>query len=170
MRASTKARMVRIGIPILRLLPFYAALYGFAALFDFGVKTFIVFAPPLQKVFYAPVVLFVWGGLALVPFILLRRATVFYIYVILFFGCLAFMAYDYFVPFSYVSPNFHGDIQDAGGGSSRSGNNDSINYWISRPTFPPHADDWLVALVRVAPLILAFVYRRFYPLWTTNAK
>ena len=168
MNTSTKANIVRIGIPLLRLLPSFVALYSFAALYDFGAKTFVVYAAPLQKVFYAPIVHFTWSGLALVPFILLRRSIVFYIYVTLFFCCLGFMAYDYFVPFRYVSPHFQGEIQDSGGGFSSSGNKDSIAYWISYPTFPPQEDDWPRSLVLVAPLILAFVYRRFYPLWATK--
>ncbi|WP_131990191.1 hypothetical protein [Chthoniobacter flavus] len=170
MSKFTKATVVRIGIPLLRLLPSCAALYGFAALYDLGAKTFIIHTAPLQKLFYAPIVLFVWSGLALVPFILLRSSIVFYIYATIFFSCLAFMAYDYFVPFRYVSPYFQGEIQDAGGGYSRSGNHASIDYWISYPTFPPNEDDWPLSLVRVAPLALAFVYRRFYPLWATNAS
>lgn len=169
MSTSTKANIVRIGIPLLRLLPSYAGVLGFAALHDFGAKTFIVYAAPLQKVFYAPIVLFVWGGLALVPFILLRGSIVFYIYTTLFFGCLGFMAYDYLVPFRYVSPHFHEEIQDSGGGFSSSGNKGNIDYWISYPTFPPNEDDWPSSLVRIAPLTLAFVYRRVYPLWATNA-
>jgi hypothetical protein len=150
-------------------LPSYAALYSFAALYDFGAKAFIVHAAPLQKMFYAPIVLFFWGGLALVPFILLRKAIVFYIYATLFLGCLGFMAYDYFVPFRYVSPQFHGEIQAPGKEVSSSGNKDSVDYWISYPTFPPHEDDWPLSLVRIGPLILAFVYRRSYPLWVTHA-
>ncbi len=169
MRASTKANIVRIGIPVLRLLPSLSAVYGFAALHDFGVRTFVVYAPPLQKVFYAPIVLLVWGGLALIPFILLRNSIVFRIYSTLFFACLAFMAYDYFFTFRYVSPDFRGETPDPGGGFSSSGNHDSIAYWISYPTFPPHEDDIPVALVRIAPLILAFVYRRYYRLWATKA-
>src|SRR5204862_2708245 len=136
---SAKANVIRIGIPLLRLLPSYAAVYGVAALYDFGAKTFIVYAAPLQKVFYAPIVLFVWVALALVPFILLRSATVFYIYVTLFCGCLAFMAYDYFIPFRYVSPDFRGQIVDSGGGYSTAGNEDDIDFWVSYPTFPPNA-------------------------------
>ncbi|MBI5799708.1 MAG: hypothetical protein HZA92_03140 [Verrucomicrobia bacterium] len=154
----------------MRLLPSYSALWGFAALYDFGVKPFIVYAPPLQKVFYAPIVLLVWGVLALIPFILLRSSIVFRIYCTLFFACLAFMAYDYLVPFRYVSPDFRGEILDSGGGFSSSGNHDSVAYWVSYPTFPLHEDDWPVSLVRVAPLILAFGYRRYYPLWAANAS
>lgn len=165
MSPSTKANVVRVGIPVLRFLPSFEALYSFAALHHFGASTFLAYSAPLQKVFYAPIVGFVWCGLALVPFILLRNSIVFYVYTAIFFGCLGFMAYDYLVPFRYVSLDFHGVILDSGGGFSSSGNKDSINYWISYPSFPPHNDGWSTALVRVAPLILAFVYRRFYPLW-----
>jgi len=170
MRTSTKANIIRIGIPLLRLLPFYSAVWAFAALYDLGPKTLIVYAPPLQKVFYAPIVGFVWAALALVPFVLLRRSIVFYIYATLLFGCLTFMTCDYLVPFRYVSPDYHGEILDSGGGYSKSGNDDNIDYWISYPTFPPNEDVWPVWLVSIAPLILAFVYRRFYPLWTSNAS
>lgn len=169
MEVPRKAQIVRIGIPLLRPLPSYAALYGFAALYDFGAKTFIVYAAPLQKVYFEPVMLFLWGGLALIPFVLLRNSIAFYTYATLFFGCLAFQAYDHFVPFCYISPNFHGEIRDPVGGYSSSGNPNSIDYWISYPTFPPDGEDWLLSLVRVTPLILAFVYRRFYPHWANNA-
>ncbi|RYD82222.1 MAG: hypothetical protein EOP84_09735 [Verrucomicrobiaceae bacterium] len=152
----------------MRLLPSFGAIWLFVGLCDLGARAFIVYAPPLQKVFYAPIVLFIWSGLALVPFILLRNLTVFRIYVTLFLVCLAFMAYDYFVPFRYVSPDFHGRILDSGGGYSSSGNNDSIAYWISYPTLHG-VKDWPLNIYGfVTPLILAFVYRRFYPLWVVR--
>jgi hypothetical protein len=130
---------------------------------------FVMHAPPLQKLFYAPIVRCVWGCLALTPFVLLRSAVVFRIYLMLFFGCLAFMAYDYFVPFRYVSPDFQGKVLDAGGGFSRSGNDDSIAYWISYPT-SPSGEDIGMAFICVAPLALAFVYRRYFIHWTTKAE
>src|SRR5436190_11844035 len=140
MKASTRANLIRFGIPVLRFLPSFAAVWHFAALYDFGPKMFIAYAPPLQKVFYAPIMLFVWAALALVPFILLRKSMAFYIYVTLFVGCLTFMAYDYFVPFRYVSPGFQGEIMESSWGGTKSGNHDRINYWISYPTWPPHDD------------------------------
>jgi hypothetical protein len=164
MKASTKASAVRIAIPLLRLFPTYSAVVCMSALYQWGFRTFIVYAAPLQKVFFAPIVLFIWGALALVPFIVLRSATVFYIYAVLLFACLTFMAYDRFVPFNYVSADFHGEVQDPSGSYSTAGNDERVDYWISRPTVP-HEDDLLVASVRVAPLLLAFVYRRWYPRW-----
>jgi hypothetical protein len=168
MKASTKATILRVAIPVLRLLPAYAAVYGFAVLHDLGVKAFIAYAPPLQKVFYAPIMLFVWGGLALAPFVLLRNNVAFRLYVALFLGCLGFMAYDYLVPFRYVAPGFRGAVSDAGGGFSRAGEIDRVDYWISYPAFPPNEDDMWMLVVRVTPLALAFVYRRSYRLWTAR--
>lgn len=168
MKAATKGTIIRICIPLLRLFPTYAALLGFAALYDFGAKTFIVYAAPLQKVFYSPIVLFAWGALALIPFIVLRSATVFRIYATLFLGCLAFMAYDYFVPFRYISPNFDGAVD--GGGYSTAGNKENIDFWVSHPIFPPSGEDIFVALVRVTPLALAFAYRRYHHLWSNRAQ
>lgn len=142
MSLATKAIMVRVAIPLLRILPFHAALFVLAALCDslFGTGPkdyrFIVYASPLRESFYAPIIAVVWAFLALTPFILLRRPIVFRIYSGLFFGCLAFNGYD---------------------------------YLAGHPTFPPNEDQVWLPLVYAAPLLLAFVYRRYHVLWTTNA-
>ena len=141
MSLATKAMTIRVAIPLLRILPFYAALFALAvlcdSLFGLGPKNFrfIVYASPLREFFYAPIIHVVWAFLALTPFMLLRRPIVFRIYSGLFFGCLAFKVYD---------------------------------YLAGHPTFPPNEDDRWLPLVYAAPLLLAFVYRRYHVLWTTN--
>ncbi len=157
-----RGELLRIAIPFLRLLPAYSALLVLATLYEFGPGAFVHYAPPLQKLFCVPIAQVLWACLALTPFVLLRSRAAFHIYVSLYLGCLAFMAYDYFVPFRYVAPNFQGEVRDGGGGFSRAGNDNSIDYWISYPT-TPRGENWIASLFLVTPLILAFVYRRCYP-------
>ena len=126
---------------------------------------FVLYAPPLQKLFYHRIVICVWGCLALTPFVLLRKSWAFHIYRILFIGCTAFIAYDYFVPFRYVATSFQESVRDLGGGFSSSGNDDNISYWISYPT-TSSVEDILKSIVYLSPLALAVLYRRFYHLWT----
>ena len=158
MHPSTKAAVIRVCIPLIRLASFYAGLYAVM------MAKFVLYAPPLQKLFYHRIVTCIWGCLALTPFVLLRQSWAFYIYRVLFIGCVAFMAYDHFVPFRYVSPSFQERLLASGGGYSTSGNDDNIGYWISYPT-PPTGEDILVAIVYLSPLALAILYRRFYKLW-----
>lgn len=157
MRPSTKATIIRMGIPLLRLASFYAGLWAVM------MAELVLYAPPLQKLFYHRIVVCVWGCLALAPFALLRKFWAFHAYCVLLIGCLAFMAYDHFVPFRYVAPSFQESVQDPGGRYSISGNDDKINYWISHPT-PPSVEDILMSIVYLSPLALAILYRRFYQL------
>ena len=142
MSRATKATMIRVAIPLLRFVPFYAALFTLAALcdslFGFGPKDFqlIRYASPLRESFYGPLIDVLWAFLALTPFVLLRHSVMFRLYSGVFLGCLTFKAYD---------------------------------YLAGHPTFPPHEDERWLPLVYAAPLVLAFVYRRYHVLWTTNA-
>jgi len=118
--------------------------------------------------------------LALVPFILLRAKWVSQIYYLLSSVCLAFLAYDYFVPFRYFSPSFRGRMLrgELSNGEllrinewsqfSTSGNDSEISFWISNPTVPGPMEI-LQGLMYVSPLALALLYRRYYPRWASSS-
>jgi hypothetical protein len=79
------------------------------------------YAAPLQKQFYRPIFVLLWAILALLPFILIRRRLPFLIYCVAFGIVGGWMLYDLIVPFRYVAPDFHGEIEDPGGSYRRSG-------------------------------------------------
>lgn len=142
MDPSSKATLIRFAIPVLRWPTFYVAIYAIQ------VAQYVEHFEPLQKLYYARIIEVTWGWLALVPFILLRAKWVSQIYYLLSSVCLAFLAYDYFVPFRYFSPSFRGRMLrgELSNGEllrinewsqfSTSGNDSEISFWISNPTVP----------------------------------
>ncbi|YCM43462.1 hypothetical protein V2O64_19320 [Verrucomicrobiaceae bacterium 227] len=149
---------LRIAIPVFRLFTWYRALWIFA------VERALI-APPLQKLAVIPMANLAWAILAVTPFVVLRHKRVFVAYAISFSAVLGIMAWDWLIPFRYVSQHFHGEIIDSGGGFSTSGNRDDIAYWISYPT-NPSGEDVLLVMVIVAPLALGCIYRMFFQRWT----
>jgi hypothetical protein len=149
-----------VGIPILRLLSWLRALF----IFSMGG---VLWAAPIQKLFVVPLAHAVWALLALMPFILLRFRWVFVTYVTIFIAALAVLAYDYFIPFRYISSAYTGEILNPSGAYSRRFSGDDVDYWISNFTVP-NGDDLMMTLVIVAPLLLAIVYRNVYSYWTAK--
>ena len=111
----------------------------------------------------------IWAIFALMPFVFLRSRWLFVTYVISFSAVLAVLAYDYWVPFRYVAPEFTGKISDVGGGFSRAGNNEAVAYWISYPTALA-GEDYLIGFVMILPLLLACIYRAFFSAWTQTQE
>ncbi len=163
MTSTTKASLIRVLIPLLRLLPFYGGLYAVM------MWEYVADEPPLQKQFYARLVMVLWGVLALTPFIILRLRPIFHLYCILFFCCIAFLLYDTFVPFRYVAPGYQGPIRDNGVSESSASSGDHVGFWVS---YPPSVDaeDLFKAAVYVAPLVLAYVYRRHFRSWASSSS
>jgi hypothetical protein len=156
----TWSSIIRVGIPFLKLLTWYRALWVLTV-------SEAVYAPPIQKLLIVPLTEFVWAILAVTPFIILRVRSIFVAYVTVFIAALIILAYDYFMPFRYISPSYTGDISSPASAYSRRFNGDIVEYWISNPSMPD-SEDIMIALVLIAPLILAFVYRKVYPNWTAK--
>lgn len=161
MTSTAKVSLIRVLIPSLRLFSFYGGIYAV------GMWEYAVYAPPLQKVFYARMFDCLWGVLALTPFILLRWTLVFRIYCLAFAIWAAFSIYNSCFPFRYVSPTYDGTVPETGVSEASSGNDDNIGYWVSFPT-APNAEGILIAVVHIAPVILACVYRRYYRSWAVR--
>jgi hypothetical protein len=95
------------------------------------------YAAPLQKQFYRPIFAMLWAVLALLPFILIRRRIPFLIYCAAFCLVGGWMLYDHVVPFRYVAPDFHGEIEDPGGSYTIRGSpSQGYDYWITRSLLP----------------------------------
>jgi hypothetical protein len=148
------ATTIRVAIPLLRFFTWYRALWEVSGF------QFISYTVPLQKQFFIPLTSFTWGILALVPFILLRFRPFYVFYIITLSTLLVILAYDYFIPYAYPE------------GVSSSGNamrevNDEVVYWTSQPDFPNIAHIF-IAIIMIAPLPLAIIYRRYFPQWVNN--
>ena len=154
----TWSSIIRVGIPFLRVLIWYRALWAITV-------SGAVYAPPLQKMFVVPLTEFVWAFLALTPFVILRVRSIFIAYVTIFIAALVILAYDYCISFRYISPEYTGDISSASGSYSRRFTGDDLEYWTSNPSMPD-IEGIMIVLVVIAPLALAFVYRHVYSNWT----
>ena len=151
---SRSAIGIRIAIPFLRLLTWYKALWAVSY------PQFITYSVPLQKQFFIPLTSYMWGILALVPFILLRFRVFHLFYIITLSALLLILAYDYFVPFAYPEGV-------ASSGNAKSISNGEVVYWVSRPNFP-NMEHIFMAIIMIAPLPLAAVYRRYFPRWVNH--
>jgi hypothetical protein len=120
------------------------------------------YTPPLQKVFYRPIFVLLWSILALLPFILIRRRVPYLVYSVAFCVIGGWMLYDLILPFRYVSPEFHGEIEDPGGRYTIRGSTSmGYDYWITR-FIPSSFDSWLMLAFYVWPFILGSVYHFLY--------
>lgn len=120
------------------------------------------YGPPLQKEFYRPIFVMRWAVLALLPFILIRRRIAFLIYCVAFCVVGGWMLYDLVVPFRYVSPHFHGVIEDSGGSYTIRGSTSmGYDYWITR-FVPSSSESWLMLAFVVWPFFLGLVYHFLY--------
>jgi hypothetical protein len=155
-----KASTIRVLIPIFRLLPFYAGSFAI------NMWEHVRYEPPLQKEFYAHLVMGLWGVLALTPFILLRLRFAFAIYCFLYISCLGFMLYDRFVPFRYMSPDYHGPAYDS---NTIAHSGDNVTYLVSNPP-ALDAENILMAVIYATPLLLACVYRRYFRSWVASSS
>ena len=147
---------IRVAIPVLRFFTWYRALWIVCY------PQFISYAIPLQKQFFIPLTSYVWGILALTPFILLRFRLFYILYIITFSTVLAIIAYDYFIPYAYPE----GISSSSNAMSERNG---EVVYWTSQPDFP-NAEHIFMAIIMVVPLPLAVIYRRYFPLWANKVK
>ncbi len=150
------ATAIRVAIPFLRLLTWYKALWEISS------PQFIIYSIPLQKQFFIPLTSYMWGILALVPFILLRYRPFYTFYIITLSALLVILAYDYFIPYSYPEG---GVIR----GDAMSTSNGEVVYWTSRHDFP-NIEHIFIAIIMIAPLPLAVIYRRYFPLWANKVN
>ncbi len=148
------ATAIRIAIPFLRFLTWYKALW------IISYPQFISYAIPLQKQFVIPLASYMWGVLSLLPFILLRFRPFYIFYIITLSTLLVILAYDYFIPFGY--PEGIPAI-----GNAKSTINDEVVYWTSQPGFSNI--DVFMAIIFIAPLPLAVIYRRYFPQWAKQS-
>jgi hypothetical protein len=127
------------------------------------------YAAPLQKQFYRPIFAMLWAVLALLPFILIRRRIAFLIYCAAFCVVGGWMLYDLVVPFRYVSPDFHGEIEYPGGSYTIRGSPSmGYDYWITR--FVPYSfESWWGLAFLVWPFLLGSVYHFLYARGPRNA-
>ena len=111
-----------------------------------------------------------WAILALLPFFLIRRRVPFVIYCVAFCVIGGWMLYDLFVPFRYVSPDYHGEISDPGGSYTIRGSTSmGYDYWITR-FVPSSFESWLMLAFYVWPFILGSVYHFLYARGHRNAS
>jgi hypothetical protein len=142
-----------VAIFLLRIYPAFCGLYAIL------MTEYITYAKPFQKLFVDRLATSVWGVLALTPFILLKFQWLFRFYCFLFSAVLIFKAYDFLIPFKYVSPSYRGNVPDPFPGYSSRGNDDSIDFWISSPAFV--YPTLMMAAVFVLPFFLALIFRRY---------
>ena len=155
-----KASTIRVLIPVFRILPFYAGAFAVS------MWEYVRYEPPLQKEFYARLAMGLWGVLALTPFILIRHRLAFLLYCFLYVSCLAFMLYDRFVPFRYVSPDYRGPVYYS---DTIAHSGDKVTYWVSNP---PSLDgeNILMVVIYATPLLLACIYRRYFRSWASSSS
>jgi hypothetical protein len=128
------------------------------------------YAAPLQKQFYRPIFAILWAVLALLPFILIRRRIPFLIYCVAFCVVGGWMVYDLVVPFRYVSPEFHGVIEDPGASyATRGSKSMGYDYWITR-FVPSSFVSWLMLAFYIWPFVLGSGYHFLYARGRQNAQ
>jgi hypothetical protein len=99
-----------------------------------------------------------WAVVALLPFILIGRRKPYLVYCIAYCAIGGWMLYDLVVPFRYVSPDFHGAIDDLGGSYTIRGSaSTGYDYWITR-FVPSSFESWLDLTFLVWPFLLGSIY------------
>jgi hypothetical protein len=156
-------RVIRVAIWLLRW-----PLYFGPILMGLGGGVRLHYAAPLQKLFYRPIFMMLWAVLALLPFILIRRRIPYLIYCAAFCIVGGWLLYDLVVPFKYVAPDFHGEIEDSGGSYTQRGIGAHYDYWITR-FVPSSFESWLDLAFLVWPVLLGSVYHFLYVRGHRNA-
>ena len=140
----TWSSIIRVGIPFLRVLIWYRALWAITV-------SGAVYAPPLQKMFVVPLTEFVWAFLALTPFVILRVRSIFIAYVTIFIAALVILADDYCIFIPDIS-RIHWKIFPARAADiPRRFTGDDLEYWTSNPSMPD-IEGIMIVLVVIAPL------------------
>lgn len=146
--------LLRVIIPLLRYPSWVAALFALS-----GVR-YALYIPPLQKLFYRPVFLAMWGILALLPFILIRNRRAYLIYCSAFVIVGGWILFDTFTPFRYVAPNYHETVNE-GASYLTSYSDDHCSYYITRFN-PSFIENWLLPVITIWPLLLGTLYHYAY--------
>ena len=154
--------MLRVAIPLLRLPTWYVALYAFNGLPDTR------YVPPFQKVFYRPIFLALWGILAILPFILIRRRRAYIFYCGVFAIIAGWILFDEFFPFRYVAPDFTGEARDGGGSYNIASSGTHYSYYFTH-FVPSSPESWFMPALVVWPLLLGTLYHYAYTRKHRNA-
>ena len=151
-----------MAIPLLRLPTWYSALYAFLGL------EYAKYEPPLQKLFYRPVFIFLWGVLAFVPFILIRRRWAYLTFCGAFAIIGGWLFYDEIAPFRYVAPNYSGAVPEDTFRYSTADDGYHTTFYISN--FAPSSTEVQLELFFIVwPFLLGSLYHFAYVRNTRNA-